>query len=368
MSSVELKPEDACDLWGTVVAVQANFYRVQLESPSSQISPRQYLLCTRRSRLKKIGQKVMVGDHVIVEEPDWQDYRGAISRVLPRKTELQRPPVANADCLLLMFALKEPTLDPLQLSRFLVKAESTNIELILALNKCDLVDETEQVWWQQRLNGWGYRPLFISVTQNLGTANLLDRLQDRITVVAGPSGVGKSSAIETLIPSINLRVGEVSGKLQRGRHTTRHVELFELPEGGLLADSPGFNQPDLDCAPADLAWYFPEARARLKEGNCQFSNCLHRDEPNCVVRGDWERYEHYLNFLEIAIAKEEARQQISDSELNLKLKVKRGGKQQYEPRLETKKYRRLSRREKHQSLQDIYSDRSVEEIYEELED
>lgn len=131
-----------------------------------------------------------------------------------------------------MFALKEPTLDPLQLSRFLVKAESTNIELILALNKCDLVDETEQVWWQQRLNGWGYRPLFISVTQNLGTANLLDRLQDRITVVAGPSGVGKSSAIETLIPSINLRVGEVSGKLQRGRHTTRHVELFELPEGG----------------------------------------------------------------------------------------------------------------------------------------
>lgn len=136
----------------------------------------------------------------------------------------------------------------------------------------------------------------------------------------------------------------------------------------MLADSPGFNQPDLDCAPADLAWYFPEARARLKEGNCQFSNCLHRDEPNCVVRGDWERYEHYLNFLEIAIAKEEARQQISDSELNLKLKVKRGGKQQYEPRLETKKYRRLSRREKHQSLQDIYSDRSVEEIYEELED
>ncbi|WP_036482298.1 small ribosomal subunit biogenesis GTPase RsgA [Myxosarcina sp. GI1] len=361
---------EKCELWGTVVAVQANFYQVRLESNlnSRKTISQQYLLCTRRSRLKKIGQKVIVGDRVVIEEPDWQDNRGAISRVLPRQTVLQRPPVANADCLLLMFAVREPTLDPWQLSRFLVKAESTNIKSILGLNKCDLIEKTERDRWQQRLQSWGYEPLFISVTQKLGLENLLKFLRDKITVVAGPSGVGKSSTIETLIPSIDLRVGEVSGKLQRGRHTTRHVELFELPEGGLLADSPGFNQPDLNCDPANLAWYFPEARARLKQDNCQFGNCLHRDEPNCVVRGDWERYEHYLNFLEIAIAKEEARQQTPDTEQSLKLKVKRSGKKQYEPRLESKKYRRPSRREKHQNLQDIYSDRSVEEIYEELED
>ena len=348
---------DDPELLGTVVAVQANFYQVKLQTNHST----QFLLCTRRTRLKKIGQKVMVGDRVLIEEPDWQDRRGAIAQVLPRTTELKRPPVANADLILLVFALEEPTLDPWQLSRFLIKAESTSLQLRLCLNKCDLITPTEQQQWQQRLEKWGYAANFVSVKEELGLARLLEHLQDKITIVAGPSGVGKSSLIETLIPSIDLRVGDVSGKLQRGRHTTRHVELFELPDGGLLADSPGFNQPDLDCMPSELAQYFPEARARLKTGACQFSNCLHRDEPNCAVRGDWERYEYYLDFLDKAIARQESLQKQPDRESKVKLKVKRAGKSQYEPKLQTKKYRRISRKTKHQNLQDIY-DRQLEEI------
>jgi ribosome biogenesis GTPase / thiamine phosphate phosphatase len=185
-------------------------------------------------------------------------------------------------------------------------------------------------------------------------------------VVAGPSGVGKSSLIDALIPNIKLRVGKVSGKLQRGRHTTRHVELFELPGGGLLADSPGFNQPDLDCIPSNLAQYFPEARARLKLQICQFSNCLHRDEPNCAVRGDWERYEHYLDFLDKAIARQAALQQQPNEESNLKLMTKRSGKSQYEPKLQAKKYRRTSRKVKNQNLQDIYDSQLEEETEEPL--
>ncbi len=361
------------ELWGTVIAVQANFYRVRLDSlPKNKLdrdlSDHLFLLCTRRTRLKKIGQTVMVGDRVLIEEPDWQDGRGAISSVLPRKTELQRPPVANADAILLIFALEEPILDPWQLSRFLIKAESTSLELCLCLNKCDLITDNQQQQWQQRLESWGYQPIFISVKQQLGISTLFTRLKQKITVVAGPSGVGKSSSIDTLIPKINLRVGEVSGKLQKGRHTTRHVELFELPGGGLLADSPGFDRPDLDCHPADLANYFPEAKQRLQHGNCQFSNCLHRDEPNCVVRGDWERYEYYRQFLEEAIARQAALQQRPDEESSLKLKVKCSGKNQYEPKLATKKYRRLSRREKHQSLQEIYSDRSLDDFDLQLDD
>ena len=347
-------------LRGTVVAVQANFYQVKLESRKKP----EFLLCTRRTRLKKIGQKIMVGDRVLVEEPDWQDARGAISEVKPRTTELQRPPVANAEAILLVFALEEPALDPCQLSRFLIKAESTNLDLCLCLNKCDLISTEQQQQWQKRLLAWGYEPNLISVRQNIGIGRLLSRLQDKITVVAGPSGVGKSSLIDTLIPSLELRVGEVSGKLQRGRHTTRHVELFELPGGGLLADSPGFNQPDLDCLPSDLAQYFPEARSRLKQNNCQFSDCLHRDEPNCVVRGDWERYEYYLDFLDKAIARQEALQQQPDAESNLKLKIKRSGKSQYEPKLKTKKYRRTSRNVRKQNLQEIYE----RQLDEELED
>ncbi|MEO0835903.1 MAG: small ribosomal subunit biogenesis GTPase RsgA [Cyanobacteria bacterium J06642_3] len=361
------------DLHGTVVAVQANYYQVKLESnletPESfaqgklaqECTPTSFLLCTRRTRLKKIGQKVMVGDRVVVEEPDWQDARGAISQVLPRTSELHRPPVANSSHILLVFALAEPTLDPRQLSRFLVKAESTALKLSLCLNKSDLIDQAQQQQWQQRLEKWGYKANYISVSQQSGIEPLLERLRGKITVVAGPSGVGKSSLIDFLIPEANLRIGEVSGKLQRGRHTTRHVELFELPEGGLLADTPGFNQPDLDCLPSKLAQYFPEARARLQHHSCQFNNCLHRDEPGCVVRGDWERYEYYLDFLEQAISQSAELQQQPDRESNLKLVVKRAGKSQYEPKLQTKKYRRTSRKTKQQNLQDIYQKQLEEE-------
>lgn len=345
-------------LWGTVLAVQANFYKVRLEVQVEQETPTlpQILLCTRRTRLKKIGQQVMVGDRVRVEEPDWEGKRGAIAEVFPRESELTRPPVANANQVLLVFALEEPTLEPFQLSRFLITAEMTGLEITLSLNKSDLLSPEALHQWDTRLQNWGYKAAFISVAKGIGIAELMNSLQSQISVVAGPSGVGKSSLINTLIPDLHLRVGAVSGKLGRGRHTTRHVELFELPTGGLLADTPGFNQPQLDCSPEELADYFPEAQARLAQNRCQFSDCLHRDEPNCAVRGDWERYEHYLTFLEDAIAYQEAINHQADPEATLKLKTKGKGGKQYEPKLEAKKYRRQSRRTQLQALQELYNE------------
>lgn len=367
-------------LWGTVLAVQANYYRVKLDSQQTSVQksiktslenliPRpsnpepdldhpfpEILLCTRRSRLKKLGQQVMVGDRVEIVEPDWQGGRGAISAVLPRKSELDRPPIANTDQILLVFAMAEPTLDPYQLTRFLVKAESSHLPICLCFSKTDLVSTEVQVQWEQRIQQWGYQPRFISLHQDLGLMGLFDQLRDRITVVAGPSGVGKSSLINHLIPLAKLRVGEVSGKLARGRHTTRHIELFDLPAGGLLADTPGFNQPDLDCHPQDLANYFPEARQRLADTSCQFSDCLHQDEPGCAVRGDWERYQFYLAMLQEAIAYHQTCDRQGREENNLKLKNHHRGNLTYEPKLEPKKYRQISRRTQQHQLQILQDD------------
>lgn len=342
---------------GIVVAVQANFYQVRLKG-----FPCQKLLCTRRTRLKKIGQRVMVGDQVILEEIDYTEGTGAIAQVLPRHSELQRPLVANIEQILLVFAVAEPDLEIWQLSRFLVKAESSRVTVSLCLNKTDLISKNKQIQWQERLRKWGYQPIFISVKEAIGLEDLALILQGKTTILAGPSGVGKSSLINYLIPQSQQRVNQVSGKLQKGRHTTRHVELFDLPQGGFLADSPGFNQPEMNNYPHELALYFPEVLKQLEKGTCQFQDCLHRNEPNCVVRGDWERYPHYLQFLEEAIFRQEKLQKRPDPESAVKVKIKEAGQRQYEPKLESKKYRRQSRRVKHQKLQELYNHQDVEEI------
>ncbi len=235
-------------LFGTVLAVQANFYKVQLDfgkdgemgrwgdredkefSPPTPPTPPSplpsILLCTRRSRLKKIGQHVTVGDRVIVEEPDWAGGRGAIASVLPRTSQLDRPAIANVNQILLVLAVADPPLEPYQLSRFLVKAETTGLDVVLCLNKSDLISVAERESIYQRLQKWGYEPVFLSVYNLININEIRSRLKNKITVMAGASGVGKSSLINTLIADINLRVGEVSGKLAKGRHTTRHVELI----------------------------------------------------------------------------------------------------------------------------------------------
>ena len=285
------------DLVGIVVALQANYLEVELDHPPERIPGR--LLCTRRSRLSHRGAAVHVGDRVRVEAVDPVQARAVVAAVEPRSSWLTRPPVANVSLVEVALAVDQPAFDPDQASRFLLTAERTELPVQLLLTKCDLLDEDQSAQLKNRLSGWGYEPLLLSSETGLGMDDLRLRLQDSpLSVLCGPSGVGKSSLLNALMPTLSLRVGAVSGRLQRGRHTTRHVELFPLNQGSRVADTPGFNRPDLPENPRELVMLFPELRDQLDPWPCRFRDCLHRGEPGCGVQRNWERYALYTAALE----------------------------------------------------------------------
>ncbi|MFL0749911.1 MAG: ribosome small subunit-dependent GTPase A [Prochlorococcus sp.] len=294
-------------LAGMVVALQANFLEVELEIPN-QVSlvgltgltdvRRSRLLCTRRTRLDHRGAAIHVGDRVWLEAIDWQQCRAVVADVEPRQSWLNRPPVANVTAVVVALAVKQPCFDSDQASRFLLNAEQTGLAVHLILTKRDLITSDQLEQQLVRLRAWGYRPMAVSVQSGEGLDSLQDQLSsNRLAVLCGPSGVGKTSLLNKLLPQASLRVAAVSGRLQRGRHTTRHVELYRLCEGSLVADTPGFNRPELPGDPRNLALLFPELRRQLETRPCRFRDCFHRDEPGCEVEKSWERYPIYKRCL-----------------------------------------------------------------------
>ncbi|CAA0824514.1 Minichromosome maintenance (MCM2/3/5) family protein [Striga hermonthica] len=379
---------------GTVASAQANFMRVVVNSDSQEGGSRSSgveLLCVVRAVLKKIKRRVLVGDRVLVGSVDWVDRRGMIENVFERKSEILDPPVANVDHLVVLFSFEQPKIEPFTLTRFLVEAESTGIPLTLALNKAELVQQTTLAEWKSRLHGWGYEAVICSVDTKHGLDTLKFILRDQTTVIVGPSGVGKSSLINALrgngsVPQDDnsfepilgskwfeeQRVGEVSTRSGKGKHTTRNVSLLPLSGGGYLADTPGFNQPSLlKVTKQSLARCFPEIQKMLKDSapeKCSFSNCLHLGEPGCIVKGDWERYAFYLQFLDEIKVREEFQMRTvgTKRESGVRIKVGEMGVKRVEPRLETKKHRRQSRKRINQSILDeldeLYDDDDEEEI------
>jgi len=289
-------------LKGIVVALKANFLIVEIDYKDDlldQFYEKIRLLCTRRSKLDYQGLFIDVGDIVCVESIDYKNKKAVISEVEPRKSFLKRPAVANVTLVAICISVDEPLFDMEQTSRFLLTAECANIKPMIILTKIDLITKNDLILYINKFKSWGYDCIPVSIHNSQGIDSLIERLRKtKLTVLAGPSGVGKTSLINHLIPTVSLPTSSVSKKLKRGTHTTRHVELFAIGNGSLLADTPGFNRPEIVCEPSDFAFLFPEFRTQLSNSQCKFRNCLHRDEPGCVIDKDLERYPFYRENLE----------------------------------------------------------------------
>ena len=252
-------------------------------------------------RNKKI--KPLVGDNVEIDVLDEEKKTGNIISLEERTNQLIRPAVANVDQAVVIFAVAKPAPNLNLLDRFLVSMEQYGVDTVICFNKCDLVTE-EEIQQLREIYEGSYQVMFISAREGNGMEELRQLLEHKTTVLAGPSGVGKSSTINQLIPDANMETGQISTKIERGKHTTRHSQLFRLKEDTYIMDTPGFTSLYVtDLEKEELRFYFPEFTKY--EGNCRFQGCVHVHEPDCAVREAVEegilsrnRYENYCLFYE----------------------------------------------------------------------
>ncbi|SDC39813.1 ribosome small subunit-dependent GTPase A [Shouchella lonarensis] len=281
---------------GVIVKALAGFYYVQ--------DGERYVQCRARGLFREKKQTPLVGDQVIYEAEN--ETEGYIMALKARKNELSRPPVANIDQAILVFSAREPDLQLFLLDKLLIHIAIQEIDTLIVVTKIDLLEPSARKHIAEQMEVYreiGYQVLFTSAKDRVAVNDLCPYLANRISVLAGQSGVGKSSLLNVLSPSLQLETNKISTHLGRGRHTTRHVELLPL-FSGWIADTPGFSSLDFTAvAVEDVRFYFPEFVSRMD--GCKYHGCLHDKEPACAVKQAVAndeiaetRYKHYLQFLE----------------------------------------------------------------------
>lgn len=253
-----------------------------------------------RGIFKKDKITLLVGDEVEIQMTDRDGAKGVINSIFPRKNQFARPPISNVDMFIVVFAAKNPRPNYSVIDKFLINSQLNGIEPVICINKKDLVSERD-IDEIRDIYGKIYRTVAVSARTGEGTDDLRAMIKGRRAALAGPSGAGKSSIINLLHPKADMETGEVSRKTMRGRHTTRHVEIFSLAGGGMLFDTPGFTSFDLpDIDEDQLKYYYPE----FAEFNdlCRYDDCRHLKEPDCAVlaavaggRINNRRYEAYVS-------------------------------------------------------------------------
>lgn len=239
--------------------------------------------CKAKGIFRKEGIKPLVGDLVKIEITDKENLIGNIIEILPRQNMLIRPAAANIDQALVIFAIVKPDPNYNLLDRFLITMEKQALPCIICFNKEDIATEQEKEELIKAYGGCGYKVLFVSGKKEQGVGKIRDLLEGKTTVVAGPSGVGKSTIINVLCPKAHMETGEISRKIERGKHTTRHAELFALSDHTFICDTPGFTSLSLgEMEKEELQGFYPEFIEYEKE--CRFYGCSHISEPVCGVR------------------------------------------------------------------------------------
>ncbi len=255
--------------------------------------------CKAKGAFRNQKVKPLVGDNVRLEVLDEEQKKGNIEEILPRKNELIRPAVANIDQALVIFAAAKPKPNFNLLDRFLILMQYQKVPAVVCFNKQDMVDVEELQLLKNTYESAGYPVLFTSAAKEEGITAIRELLKGKTTTVAGPSGVGKSSLINLLSPEAEMETGDISRKIERGKHTTRHSELFTLDEDTFICDTPGFSSIYLpDMEKEELGIYFPEIAEY--EPFCRFQGCAHIHEPGCGVKEALEekkispiRYDNY---------------------------------------------------------------------------
>jgi ribosome biogenesis GTPase len=277
---------------GTIIKGIGGFYYVRVDKDIFE--------CKARGKFRFNELTPLVGDKVEIEV---KNGKGVIDKIFDRTSELIRPTVANVTQAFVVFTLSNPDLNLDLLNKFLVLCEYNNLKAVVCINKVDLVNVEDYDNTISMIKAAGYEVLFLKAKEGFGVEALKERLNDNITVFCGPSGVGKSTLLNKLIGNEVMKTGDISEKLGRGKHTTRHSELVEY-ENGYIVDTPGFSSLEIGFIPKEeLQSCFPEFEEY--HNSCKFTGCNHYKEPGCAVKAalednqiDSQRYDFYIKTLE----------------------------------------------------------------------
>ena len=282
---------------GKIIKGIAGFYYIYAEDGN-------VYECKAKGIFRKDNFKPLVGDNVEITVLNEEEKEGSVTSILPRRNSLIRPAVANVDQAFLIFAMENPKPNFLLLDRFLIMMKQQEIPAVICFNKKDVGEKEEMEKLYEIYTGCGYRVVLSSTYEGEGMDEIHEILKGKTTVVAGPSGVGKSSITNCMQGEVQMETGEISKKLKRGKHTTRHSQVIPVEKNTFLVDTPGFSSLYLtDMKEEELRDYFPEFV--MYEPQCRFQGCMHIHEPGCAVKKDLsegkisqQRYDNYLALYE----------------------------------------------------------------------